>query len=371
MSRKHRPPLQPHRRAVALPPITGQEPTADLLHQAFPAFAGRNMREAFRLMQKSVEEGFTIFLTLSGAMTPAGLHHSCIIPLIEKGLVHALTTTGANLYHDIHRSIGYQVHEIDPHGSDLAYRQEDTVRIYDLAISNDILLGTDQFIGGCLKSPAFQKPMTTAELHHELGRALSQYEDKHKVPAPSLLATCFRHDVPIFCGAPQDGSLFLESVLLSIIEDSFKFRLEPERDVLQMAALQLVTQRESQTAVWIVGGGVPKNFTLQGEPTLSQIFGLEARGFDLDLQICVDVADNGALSSCNAGEAHTWGKTSAECVQTSSVYLRSDVTIALPVLSHALLGWLKQPLVPRRLMTRLAEAERLVRAEVRERHRLR
>jgi deoxyhypusine synthase len=154
----------------------------------------------------------------------------------------------------------------------------------------------------------------------------------------------------------------------------FRFRLDVARDVYSMAALQhwSRTQRDAaakdqrggavagkprwQVSVWIFGGGVPKNYTLQGEPLLSQILGVEARGFDIDVQVCVDVPDNGALSSCSAGEGHTWGKTSVECVETRSVYCRTDVTIALPILTQALLSDGKLRRAPMRLYDKLPAA---------------
>ncbi|MBI4585713.1 MAG: deoxyhypusine synthase family protein [Planctomycetes bacterium] len=351
-------------RPVAPKPITGKEATGELILDKFPAFAGRNLREAYRLMLKSIREDFTVFATLSGAMTPAGLHHSCLIPLIEMGAVNSLTTTGANLYHDAHRTIGHQISEIDPHGSDLRYRQEETIRIYDLGFSFETLIKTDDFFGKLMLSPPFQKAMTTTEFHYELGRAMARYEEEHRISPPSLLAACFKHEVPIFCGAPQDGSIFLETLPLWKRNRNFKFSLDIRRDVYQMAALQYLAQKEGQTAVWIFGGGVPKNYTLQGEPVLSQMFELDARGFDLDLQICVDVADNGALSSCTAGEGHTWGKTSADCVEKNSVYLRTDATLALPFLVHALRNEIPAPRPPKRLYRRIQEAEELLDREV-------
>ena len=59
----------------------------------------------------------SVFLSVSGAMTPAGLHQSCIIPLIKSGAVSCLTTTGANVYHDLHRTLGYVIHEVNPQGA--------------------------------------------------------------------------------------------------------------------------------------------------------------------------------------------------------------------------------------------------------------
>ena len=350
------------RKTVSPEPITGQESTGDLLRDKFPAYVGRNVREAFRLMRQAIEEDYFVFTTLSGAMTPAGMHHSCLRPLIERGYINSLTTTGANIYHDVHRSIGFEVEEIDPHSSDLEYREDETVRIYDLGLTHNMLCETDKFLGRVLKTAPFQRKMTPPEFHYELGRAVAEHEENLGIEKPSLVSTCYRHGVPIFCGAPQDSSWFLEALQLSLLNEDFRFEIDVRRDVLQMAAVQWLMQHEGQTAVWILGGGVPKNYTLQGEPTLSQVFGMDARGFDLDVQICVDVADNGALSPCNAGEGHTWGKTSAECVTTRSVYLRTDVTVILPILTHALVSEVEaRP--SKRLYDRLPEAEDFIKKE--------
>jgi deoxyhypusine synthase len=317
--------------------ITGQESPRDLIESAFPAFVGRQVRTGYQLMRRSLEGGHTVFLTLSGAMTPAGLHRSCIVPMIQRGFIDVLTTTGANLYHDAHRVIGHRVREIAPDAGDTILREARIIRIYDLAFPEDALLDTDRLFARLLQQPDFQRAMTTAEFHYLLGKHLHAIEQEIGVDQPCLLSACYQAGVPIFVGAPQDGSIFLNVVKLkAIYGDAFKFSLDVAADVYQMASVQWAAQNEGETAVWILGGGVPKNYTLQGEPTLSQILGLDARGFDVDVQFCVDPVDNGALSSCPAGEGHTWGKVSAECVATSSVYVHCDVTAVLPFLVHGL-----------------------------------
>ncbi len=317
--------------------ITGQETGLDLLSFAFPAFVGRQLREAARLMRESVSGGHTVFCTMSGAMTPAGLHRSCIVPLLERGMIDVLTTTGANLYHDAHRTLGYRIREIAPDAGDTILRAARIIRIYDLAFTEDVLLRTDRLFGWLMAQPEFQRSMTTVQFHNLLGKRLHEIETRLGVDQHSLLATAWEYGVPIFVGAPQDGSIFLNAVRLrAALGDSFRFSLDVAADVHAMAALQWHAQNAGQTAVWILGGGVPKNYTLQGEPTLSQIFELDARGFDIDLQFCVDPVDNGALSSCPAGEGHTWGKVSAECVASSSMYVHADVTAVFPWLVHAL-----------------------------------
>jgi deoxyhypusine synthase len=120
-------------------------------------------------------------------------------------------------------------------------------------------------------------------------------------------------------------------------------------------------------AIWILGGGVPKNYTLQGEPLLDQILGVPTHGFDFDLQFCVDPVDNGALSSCPAGEGHTWGKVSAESVAYGSMYVHTDVTAVFPWLVYALLSDPAMRRAPARLYTVREKAVETLQSEVNKR----
>ncbi|MBI3184238.1 MAG: deoxyhypusine synthase family protein [Myxococcales bacterium] len=351
-------------------PITGRESPQELLEHAFPAFVGRQERSAFELMRRSVREDCSIFLTLSGAMTPAGLHQSCINPLIERGLVSAITTTGANLYHDAHRVIGHGIREVSPDAGDLQLRLARIIRIYDLGFWEEALLDTDRLFSAILRGPEFQRKMTTPKLHFLLGKAIDGIERALGSRRPSLLATCYRHRVPIFVGAVQDGSIFLNIVKLKrVLGSEFKLEIDVNDDVYAMAALQHFCRNRfsKRLAIWILGGGVPKNYTLQGEPLLDQILSVPTAGFDIDLQVCVDPVDNGALSSCPAGEGHTWGKVSVDAVQTGSTYLHSDVTAVLPWLVHALLSDRKMKRKPFRLMDHLDAAVALLDREVEKR----
>lgn len=338
-------------RDVHLGGITGRERPDELLTRFFPAFVGRQERRAFELMSKAVDEDYAVFMTFSGAMTPAGMHQSCFIPLLERGLVDCVTTTGANLYHDAHRVIGHRIREIDPNAGDLALRLARIIRIYDLGFWEETLLETDRLFSAILMLPEFQRTMTTPELHYLLGKYVYQVEQALGVKAPSFLSTCYRLGVPIFVGAVQDGSIFLNIVKLRrLFPETFKLQLDVAADVYEMGAIQNYCLRglKKKLGIWIMGGGVPKNYTLQGEPLLEQILFVPTDGFDIDVQICVDPVDNGALSSCPASEGHTWGKVSPEGVGRS-VYVHTDVTAILPWLTAALLADPKRKRAPRRL----------------------
>jgi deoxyhypusine synthase len=352
--------------------ITGKENPREILEHRFPAYVGRQERTAYQLMRRSVEQDCAVFLTFSGAMTPAGLHQSCLIPLVERGLVDCITTTGANLYHDAHRVIGHRVREIDPSAGDLQYRLARIIRIYDLGFWEETLLETDKLFSAIMRGPEFQRRMTTPELHYLLGARLAKLEKALGVTEPSLLSTAWRCGVPIFVGAVQDGSIFLNIVKLKqLLGSEFRLEIDVCQDVFEMGAVQhhCFSTLGKRMAIWILGGGVPKNYTLQGEPLLDQILGVPTHGFDIDVQLCVDPVDNGALSSCPAGEGHTWGKVSAESVETGSIYVHADVTAVFPWLTYALLSDPKMKRKPRRLFDARAEAVHVLEREVAKRKR--
>lgn len=359
-----------HARSVHPPAITGKERPKDIISQMFPAYVGRQERTAFELMRRSVSDDCCVFLTFSGAMTPAGLHQSCLIPLVDRGLVDCITTTGANLYHDAHRIIGHGIREIDPNAGDLAYRVARIIRIYDLGFREETLLDTDRLFSAILRQPEFQRRMTTTELHYLLGKHIATIEKALGVKTPSLLSTAYKRGVPIFVGAVQDGSIFLNIVKLKrLLGSEFKLEIDVNDDVFEMGAVQhhCFSTLKKKMAVWILGGGVPKNYTLQGEPLLDQILGVPTHGFDFDLQFCVDPVDNGALSSCPAGEGHTWGKVSAESVMYGSVYCHCDVTAVFPWLVYALLNDGAPQRKPRRLYDAREKAVANLQTEVEKR----
>jgi deoxyhypusine synthase len=325
-------------RPVAPPSISGKEKPEEIISRMFNAYVGRQERVAYELMKRSIEERYAVFLTLSGAMTPAGLHQSCLIPMIERGFIDCITTTGANLYHDAHRVLGHKIREIKPDAGDLDLRVARIIRIYDLGFDEDVLLDTDRFFSAIMLLPEFQRKMTTPEFHFLLGKHLDRIERDLGVDRPSLLSTCYRMRVPIFVGAVQDGSIFLNVVKLKqLLGDAFKLEIDVAADVFEMGAVQHYCSDVlgKKLAIWILGGGVPKNYTLQGEPLLGQILEVDTDGFDIDVQFCVDPVDNGALSSCPASEGHTWGKISPEGV-ARSVYCHCDVTAVFPWLTYAL-----------------------------------
>jgi len=347
--------------------ISGKETPREIIANSFPAYVGRQERTAFELMVRSSKEDVCTFISHCDAVPRDLLYGSCRSSSVVLGLIDCLTTTGANLYHDAHRIIGHRIREIDPNAGDLQYRLARIIRIYDLGFWEETLLETDKLFSALLMKPEYQKKMTTTELHWLLGKDIAAMEEALGIQTPCLLSTCWRYGIPIFVGAVQDGSIFLNIVKLKrLYGRDFKLEIDVNDDVFEMGAMQhhCFGTLKQKMAIWILGGGVPKNYTLQGEPLLDQILGVPTHGFDFDVQFCVDPVDNGALSSCPAGEGHTWGKVSAESVQYGSMYVHCDVTAVFPWLTYALLSDPNAKRKHRRLYDSRAKAVRDLQSKV-------
>jgi len=320
-------------------PITGKETTSELFEKAFGGYVGRELKTAYEIIRRMIKENHTIILTLSGAMTPIDFATSCIIPMIKAGFIDIITTTGANLYHDIQRLISDNWFEVDPYQGDVTLRKACWTRIYDTAFPDKDLFTADKLVTKLVQHTDFNHSMTTTEFHNLLGKHLAQLYKQGSAQERSLLIQAYNHKIPIFCGAPQDGSIFLNLALLKRkLGNKYRLNIDLEKDIHEFGAFHYFSKNNwsKKLSIIILGGGVPKNYSLQPEPYLSQICYVDVGGYDMDVQICDAHVQNGGLSSCTASEAHTWGKTSEECLKNSQ-YVFADVTSTFPFIVHALL----------------------------------
>ena len=174
-------PSAPYLRGQRIDPaaITGSETVAALIDNAFLAYNAGRLREACALFtQRMLEPDVTVGMTLTGAMTPAGLGMSCLIPLMEAGFVDWIISTGANLYHDAHFALGLPMHRGTPNADDVELRDKGVVRIYDIFFDYSVLLSTDAFIREVSAREEFQRPMSTAEYHYLLGGYVREREQR-------------------------------------------------------------------------------------------------------------------------------------------------------------------------------------------------
>ena len=197
--------------------INGKEKVVDLIDGTYLAYNGGRLREACQLFtEKMLDPSVTIGLTMTGALTPAGLGMAAVIPLIEAGFVDWIISTGANLYHDTHFGLGLAMHRGNPQTSDVMLREEGVVRIYDIFFDYDVLLSTDAFFRAVVQGPEFQRPMSSAEFHYLCGKYVRERERKLGIGQKSLLSAAYKCGVPIYTSSPGDSSIGMNIAALSL-----------------------------------------------------------------------------------------------------------------------------------------------------------
>jgi deoxyhypusine synthase len=337
-------------------PITGAETAADLIENAFLAYNGGRLREACRLFaERMLAEETTVGMSLTGAMTPAGIGMSCVIPLMEAGFVDWIVSTGANLYHDAHFGLGMAMHRGTPFADDVELREQGVVRIYDIFFDYRVLLQTDSFVRAVSARPEFQRVMTTAEYHYLLGGYIRERERTLKLTRKSVLSVAHACGVPIYTSSPGDSSIGMNVAEQAL--DGSKLRFDVSADVNETAAIVLEAKRGSgRSSVLLIGGGSPKNFVLQTEPQIQEVLGIDERGHDYYLQITDARADTGGLSGATPSEAVSWGKVDPDRLP-DAVVCYVDNTIGLPLLTAYALAR-RKPRGLKRLYDRREELNR-------------
>jgi deoxyhypusine synthase len=270
-------------------------------------------------------------MSLTGALTPAGLGMSAIIPLIENGFVDWIVSTGANLYHDTHFGIGLKLHRGNPQISDVVLREEGVVRIYDIFFDYDVLLSTDEFYRQMIEGPEFQRDMSTAEFHYLAGKYIAERERMLGLSRKSLLAAAYEAAVPVYTSSPGDSSIGMNVAAKALTGN--RLRYDVTADVNETASIVLDAKRSGgKSAVLIFGGGSPKNFMLQTEPQIQEVLKIEEKGHDYFLQVTDARPDTGGLSGATPAEAVSWGKIDPDRLP-DAVVCYVDSTIALPILT--------------------------------------
>lgn len=312
---------------------TGSAAVRTLIDEGFQAFNAARLGEACRIFCDKMlarSSDTTIALTLAGALTPAGLG-GCVIALMARGLVDFIISTGANLYHDLHYALNYTLRRGSPFVDDRVLHAEGIIRIYDVLFPARVLLDTDRFVRDFLASGGLADRLSSAELHAALGRHLLQ--TRPGCQAYSIVAAAAKFGVPIYTPSPGDSSIGMNVAYHALINGS-RLQVDPSRDVNEVCA---IIRAASKNGCVILGGGSPKNFYLQGQPTLWEVYGIHKGGNDFFIQITTDSVVYGGLSGATPAEAVSWGKVNpAVLPDTAVVYC--DSTIAFPLFCEYAVG---------------------------------
>jgi len=323
------PPIDP-------PAITGKETAADLIDRTYLAYNAGRLREAAQLLNERIlEDDVTVGLTLTGALTPAGLGMSALIPLMEAGFVDWIVSTGANLYHDTHFGIGLDLHRGTFQADDVALRKEGVVRIYDIFFDYRVLLDTDAFYYQMITGPEFQRAMSTAEFHNLAGKYVRAREDALGLRHRSVLGAAWEYAVPIYTSSPGDSSIGMNVAAKALEGNELAF--DANADVNETTSIVWSAKASGgKSAVWVLGGGSPKNFILQTEPYIQEVAMMAEKGHDYYIAVTDARADTGGLSGATPAEAVSWGKIDPAQL-SDTVICYGDSTVMLPLLtSYAL-----------------------------------
>ncbi len=305
---------------------TGSPQIKQLIDEGFQAFNAGRLNEACQIYSEKMlapENDTTIGLTIAGALTPAGLG-GCIIELMERGLVDFLISTGANLYHDLHYALNFTLRRGSPFLNDVELYEEGVIRIYDVLFPASVLLETDLYIREFLVRSGLDGPISTSELHYRLG--LDLLERFPGCEEHSVVARAAKCGVPIYTSSPGDSSLGMNIAYHELMNGS-GLMIDPNKDVNEVCAVVLAGK---QNGCVILGGGSPKNFYLQAQPTLWEVYGIPKGGNDYFIQITTDQVVWGGLSGATPSEAVSWGKVNPGVLPDTAVaYV--DSTIGFPL----------------------------------------
>jgi len=303
----------------------------DLVDSYFNGYNAARIQEICHLVSgKMSSQNVCVGFSLSGALTPAGLGSSCIVPMIRSGMIDYIVTTGANLYHDLHHSLDLPLTQGTPFVNDNELFEKDIIRIYDIFMDYEVLAATDNWLMRTFSRPEFQKKMGTRELHYLLGKFADEIEQERGTVGKSFIAEAYRYDVPIFTSSPGDSTLGLDIAALNLVGK--EIYIDPSVDVNETTALVLDAKHSGKSGVVVWGGGSPKNFILQPEPALQEVLGFDIKGHDYFVQVTDARPDTGGLSGATPNEAVSWAKIDPDTVN-QSVVCYSDTTIVMPLLT--------------------------------------
>ena len=304
-----------------------------LIDDGFQAFNAGRLSEACHVFTDRMlasTHDTTIGLTVAGAMTPAGLG-GCVIELMERGLVDFLVSTGANLYHDLHYALNFTLHRGSPFLDDVELHENGIIRIYDVLFPAEVLLETDAYLRDFLVRGRLDGAISSAEFHFRLGQDLLARQPgcaEHSVVAKAAAV-----GVPIYTSSPGDSSIGMNLAYHELINQS-GLMINPNLDVNEVCAIIFAGEKNGCV---ILGGGSPKNFYLQGQPTLWEIYGIKKGGNDYFIQITTDQVVWGGLSGATPAEAVSWGKINPG-VLSDTVVAYCDTTIAFPLFCEYVVG---------------------------------
>ena len=270
------------------------------------SFTSRDTARAADIFSMALEdEGCSTWLTLAGSTSAGGCMH-IYRDMVKYGLIDAIVSTGASIIDmDFFEALGFKHYQAKPGEvvDDRDLRANYIDRIYDTYIDEEELQACDHAIYeiACALEP---RPYSSREFIHEMGKWLA---DGHARKPDSLIETAYKEGVPIFCPAFTDSSAGFGLVKHQV--ERMKagkpyLTIDSIADFRELTDIKIAA---GTTGLFMVGGGVPKNFA-QDTVVCAEILGVEVDMHKYAVQITVADVRDGACSSSTLQEACSWGK---------------------------------------------------------------
>ncbi|HEX2867186.1 MAG TPA: deoxyhypusine synthase [Ignavibacteriales bacterium] len=287
------------------------------------AFSARDLNRAARIYDMMLKEkDCTVFLTLAGSIFSAGLK-KVVFDLVNNNMVDAIVSTGALIVdQDFFEALGFKHYIGTKWVNDNEMRDLAIDRIYDTFIDEDELRVCDETIGKIADSLE-KRPYSSREFIYEMGR----YLENNGGPKcdDSIVYTAYKKNVPIFVPAFSDCSAGFGFVMHQTKNPDKHVSIDSAKDFLELTQVKIASK---ESGIFMIGGGVPKNFT-QDIVVAADILNESAPMHKYAVQITVADERDGALSGSTLKEASSWGKV--ETTYEQMVY--AEATIAMPLIT--------------------------------------
>ena len=287
------------------------------------AFSARDLNRAAQIFEMMVrDQKCGVILTLAGSIFSAGLK-KVVFDLIDNNMVDAIVSTGALMVdQDFFEALGFKHYIGTPQSDDNILRELAIDRIYDTFIDEDELRVCDDTMFEIIENLE-HRPYSSRELIYEMGK----YLEKNGGPKvdDSVVYTAYKKNIPIFVPAFSDCSAGFGFIQHQTKHPESHVSIDSAMDFLELTKIKQVIKG---TGIFMIGGGVPKNFT-QDTVVAADILDGEAEMHKYAVQITVADVRDGALSSSTLKEASSWGKV--ETTYEQMVY--AEATIAMPLIA--------------------------------------
>ncbi len=285
------------------------------------AFQARNLASAADIYNRMLaDKDCKIFLTLAGSLFSAGLKE-VVVDMLENNMVDVIISTGAIIVdQDFFEALGFKHYIGTPHVDDNELRELAIDRIYDTYIDEDELRICDMTIAKIADSLP-PRPYSSREFILHMGK----YLDKEGLKtAKSVVYTAYKKGVPIFVPAFSDCSAGFGFVHHQWHKKDNYVSIDSARDFLELTKIKIAAR---ETGIFMVGGGVPKNFT-QDVVVATDVLGIEKPMHKYAIQLTVADERDGGLSGSTLKEASSWGKVDTKFEQM----VFGEATVTMPLL---------------------------------------